>query len=241
MSRPGIGARHDARLLLLAGLLSGVVVALAFAIHGGRLGPGSIDHRAYSQIHRFALAHVGVKEAARRITTLGSEPVADALVIVAAVVLWFHRHRWAAVFVLTVRLAAQLAGSLLKAAVERPRPAFAHAAGFSFPSGHAVDVMSSWLPIAVVVVALAASSRVRWIVAACAAVVCLLVGLSRVLLGAHYPSDILAGYCVGAAICALGWYLVGTAEPAPRQAANSAIGRQQTNAEKTGITSCQQN
>ncbi|MEO5626766.1 MAG: phosphatase PAP2 family protein [Dokdonella sp.] len=61
---------------------------------------------------------------------------------------------------------------------------------YSFPSGHAMGSMT----LACVVVLLCWPTRARWLVAITAAVMVALVGLSRIYLGVHYPSDILAGW-----------------------------------------------
>ena len=74
---------------------------------------------------------------------------------------------------------------------------------FSFPSGHAMGSMT----LAAVLVALAWRTRWRWPVVAAASAFVLLVGLSRVYLGVHYPSDILAGWCAALA-WVVGLYLV---------------------------------
>ncbi|HVJ37712.1 MAG TPA: phosphatase PAP2 family protein [Stenotrophomonas sp.] len=74
---------------------------------------------------------------------------------------------------------------------------------FSFPSGHAMGSMT----LAAVLVALAWQTRWRWPVAIAAVLFVLLVGLSRVYLGVHYPSDILAGWCAALA-WVMGLYLL---------------------------------
>lgn len=74
---------------------------------------------------------------------------------------------------------------------------------FSFPSGHAMGSMT----LACVLVLLAWPTRWRWWVAGAMALFVPMVGLSRVYLGVHYPSDILAGWAA-AAIWAVGTYLV---------------------------------
>lgn len=116
-----------------------------------------------------------------------------------------------AVFVAGVRLSALLVDSLLKPAVHRARPVLihpvAHAHGFSFPSGHALGAASVYLPLALVLLAHHRSS-VRWTGWFLAAAICLLVATSRVLLGVHYPSDVIAGLALGGALASGGWALV---------------------------------
>ena len=75
---------------------------------------------------------------------------------------------------------------------ERPSlwESIAPESSFSFPSGHAMGSMT----LACVLVLLAWHTRWRWLVLAASSVFVVLVGLSRVYLGVHYPSDILAGW-----------------------------------------------
>ena len=107
---------------------------------------------------------------------------------------------------------ASFAGSALlnmaaKHGFARPRPALwesiAPESTFSFPSGHAMGSMT----LAAVAVLLAWRTRWRWPVALAAVAFVLLVGLSRLYLGVHYPSDVVAGWAAGLAWVA-GAYLV---------------------------------
>lgn len=108
--------------------------------------------------------------------------------------------------------AAALAGSALlnlaaKQLFARDRPSLwesiAPESTYSFPSGHAMGSMT----LACVLVALAWPTRARWWTVAAMAVFVPMVGLSRVYLGVHYPSDILAGWAAAAA-WAMGCYLL---------------------------------
>nr|WP_246852362.1 phosphatase PAP2 family protein [Patulibacter sp. SYSU D01012] len=99
---------------------------------------------------------------------------------------------------MSLGVGAALAG-VAKAIVERPRPPLAlHEVverSSGFPSGHSTQSAAGWLALGLVV---AAATGRRWAVAACAAVV-VLVGLSRVVLGVHSPTDVLGGWALGTA------------------------------------------
>jgi undecaprenyl-diphosphatase len=93
-----------------------------------------------------------------------------------------------------------LISDLVKLLVSRPRPPVEHlqaVAGSSFPSGHATQASAFWFSLALAsrsVPAAARATRVVWVLAA---VIVAAVALSRVYLGVHYPSDVIAGVALG--------------------------------------------
>ncbi|GAA4868714.1 phosphatase PAP2 family protein [Luteimonas vadosa] len=105
-----------------------------------------------------------------------------------------RRHFRAGVFVAASVVGSALLNLAAKHAYARVRPSLwnsiAPETTFSFPSGHAMGSMT----LAAVVVLLCWWTRWRWIAIAVAAGFVVLVGLSRIYLGVHYPSDILAGW-----------------------------------------------
>ena len=97
---------------------------------------------------------------------------------------------------------------LFKAIVQRRRPPFAeaviHDTSYSFPSGHAMASMVGYVMLAYLIVRLTGwAGRRRRLVYAGAAVLIGAIGLSRIYLGVHYPSDVLAGYAAAGAWVAL--------------------------------------
>ena len=142
----------------------------------------------------------------------------------ALVCLWAWRRRglgtralWA---VITVLLGWGLS-NLVKVLVGRARPvvqhAVDHAPGYSFPSGHATNTTIAAIVLLVLLWPLL-RHRGRTVGVALAVAAVLLIGLDRVLLGAHYPSDVLGGYLLGAAVAAgsaLGYLGRGPAAPRP--------------------------
>lgn len=121
----------------------------------------------------------------------------------AAVVLWLRARRDAAVFVAVTMAGAAAVEAVGKAAVGRARPAFAHAvshaAGASFPSGHATTSF-----VAFGLLALLVPRRAKLPAALVAVAAVALVGFSRVALGVHYVSDVLGGWLLGAAVLVAG-------------------------------------
>jgi undecaprenyl-diphosphatase len=148
--------------------------------------------------------------AARVLSLLGSEVVAVLLVTLLAAYAW--RRRWGlAISLLAATGGAQLLNNVLKDHFQRPRPApvlgLVPAQHWSFPSGHAMVAAAFYLFLAGVVWT---RLRGRWRVVGAAGLVVLvaLIGWSRMYLGVHYLTDVLAGYCAG-----VGWVAAVFAAP----------------------------
>ncbi|WP_460466811.1 phosphatase PAP2 family protein [Calidifontibacter terrae] len=122
------------------------------------------------------------------------------LYVFAAVACFVKRGRLAGEPI-AVMLIGWLLLNLAKPLVGRPRPVQALDAlgGFSFPSGHA----GSSAVVATTLIFVFGGRSVARPLAAALAIVTLLTGLDRVLLGVHYPSDVIAGWCFGAGVVAL--------------------------------------
>lgn len=136
------------------------------------------------------------------VTRLGSPTTMMILGMVVAVGL-ARRRRW---LLLGGWLAAFIGGLVLdlalKGAVHRPRPPdadlFLRGTSWSFPSGHAMGALIGCGMLGYLLIVYAVTTRrARWAVVVAAALVVLAVGLSRLYLGVHYLSDVLAGYAAG--------------------------------------------
>lgn len=116
-----------------------------------------------------------------------------------------RRPRTALVYAIAF-LAATALTDLVKVTLGRERPPGAEllgVGGFSFPSGHALNSMVTYGLIALLVWRSGLPERVGRLIAAGLVAVPLVVGLSRVALGVHYPSDVLAGWLAGLVIVAV--------------------------------------
>ncbi|MEH7436318.1 phosphatase PAP2 family protein [Neobacillus drentensis] len=105
----------------------------------------------------------------------------------------------AAVFALSIALGNEIS-KLLKDYFARPRPDLEHLVdvkSYSFPSGHAMVGMTVYFLIAYLLIESAVSKKAKIIIGACAAILLLLIGASRIILHVHYPSDVLGGYALG--------------------------------------------
>jgi membrane protein DedA with SNARE-associated domain/membrane-associated phospholipid phosphatase len=189
------------------GAFTFVLYANAVADHPG---PLPFDRMAADLIQGWRPK--AVVDVVRVVTDLGSLPVTATLVAVTAFVLAMRRRGIGPVVLVAGFVLIYIAVNLAKAGFDRPRPAGAlyHAGGPAFPSGHAA-YSTAWPAAAVALTRVlpGLASRATLIVAG--VVVCAVVATSRVYLGVHYASDVLAGVGLGFAlygICAMAGLVV---------------------------------
>ncbi|HSJ39326.1 MAG TPA: phosphatase PAP2 family protein [Planococcus sp. (in: firmicutes)] len=135
------------------------------------------------------------------ITELGSVWFLGALSIVVILALWFKaKDRWSALFFIIAVGGGGLLTTLLKHFYGRERPSINEAIdaiGFSFPSGHSMGSLIFYGFIIFLIVRGPQKEWIKWTVSIGLAVLVVLIGISRIYLGAHYPSDVVAGYIAG--------------------------------------------
>jgi undecaprenyl-diphosphatase len=150
-----------------------------------------------------------VEEAARDITALGS--IIVVVILSGAVIgyLLLLRRRGPALLMLISVAGGTALNDLLKYVFDRPRPDLVlHSAQVftsSFPSGHAAVSAVVYLTLGALLARDAPSAAVKIYVMAVAIFVVFLVGVSRIFLGVHYPTDVLAGWCIGSAWALTCW------------------------------------
>jgi undecaprenyl-diphosphatase len=152
-----------------------------------------------------------LEEAARDITGLGGYTILAIITWVTWAYLMMVGKRGAALLVLVSIIGGTLLSSGLKLGFERPRPDLVpHATQVytaSFPSGHAMLSAVTYLTLGALLARVEKSRRVRAFIMVLAVLITVLVGASRVYLGVHWPSDVLAGWSVGAAWASLCWFV----------------------------------
>ena len=157
----------------------------------------------------------------RDMTALGGIPVLGLFALVALGYLVLARQGRAALLLLVSLPGGLLLNTLLKHSFDRPRPALvAHLVDvqtLSFPSGHAMLSAVGYLTLGALLAGAAAQRRQQGYIMGVAVLLTLLIGGSRVYLGVHWPTDVLAGWCLGAA-WAMGCWLLLRLAPAWRQA-----------------------
>jgi undecaprenyl-diphosphatase len=144
-----------------------------------------------------------LEQVMKDITALGSSAVLTILTLAALGYLIIERKYHAAAFLLVAMLGGTALSTLLKLGFDRPRPDLvAHGAqvySASFPSGHALMSAVAYLTLGALLGRVQKGHRAKLYFLAVAIVLTLLVGISRLYLGVHWPTDVLAGWCIGAA------------------------------------------
>lgn len=202
--------RYGTRLLAAAGVAAVAAVAfgLLLTLVEGQWRPLSrLDASAARDLHQYALRHREWTAVLHLLSDRVWDPVTLRAAVAVLVAWLLYRRAWRlAAWAAVTAVAGGLVGLLVKAVVERARPALAdpvaHAPGYSFPSGHAMTATTSF---AVLMLVLAPLLPRAWRTACwCLAVFCVLgVGFTRVALGVHWFSDVLGGWLLGLAMVAL--------------------------------------
>jgi undecaprenyl-diphosphatase len=186
---------------MVASLAAAALSLFLFAWIAEEMAEGAttrFDLGVRAWVHQFASP--AVTRFMTAISLLGYNVLVMELIVALAVFLylgWKHAAGW---------LATSMAGALvlefaLKQAFHRPRPQIFFGAAphsYSFPSGHALCSFCFYAVLAGLIAARARSPLLRIGVGVAAATLVVAIGLSRVYLGMHYPSDVLAGYLAAA-------------------------------------------
>jgi len=121
---------------------------------------------------------------------------------------WVRKLKSRALWAFVTAMTGWMIGVGAKLVVERARPVVddpvSHSPGYSFPSGHAINITVGMTVLLVLLWPLLTVTRRRIAVAAAVAAV-LVVGLDRIFLGVHFPSDVIAGVVLGAGITFTSW------------------------------------
>lgn len=210
---PGVPSRRfGVRTVLLAGAF--VLVAVPFLlllllVEGNAEGLRRIDGAVRDSLHSYAVERPAFVTVMEAFSFAGNS--ATWWTVFAVVVLWLLRRRLPrlATYVAVTALLSSLLNSAMKELVHRARPVLpdpvSQAHGLSFPSGHAQAAIVGY-GILILVFLPALRGVWRRVAVVAAVLIVFSIGFSRVALGVHYASDVLAGYVLGAA-----WLAVMTA------------------------------
>jgi undecaprenyl-diphosphatase len=209
----GNEAPHN-RLIIAALVFAALTLGIGFAVS---MGIGKAFDR--DMLARIALRSgrdsSGLISLFQWITWLSNSAQRTIMVVLTAAWLIWKARRRAALVIMIVPILAGVTNSLLKEAFARARPDIVphldSIGNLAYPSGHASNAMAFFLLAALL---LATKRPMLWRSAAVA--LALLIGLSRLALGVHWPSDVLGGWLWGAAFALIGWWVVMRVEPKTR-------------------------
>jgi undecaprenyl-diphosphatase len=208
-----LGSHELGILLAIGGVAAGIWIFAIIANEVVEGAPLAFDRKLLLAMRRPGdLAPIGppaVQDAARDITALGGVVVLCLVTAATAGFLALEGKRRMALFVCGSVASGLIVSTVLKDLFVRPRPDLvpraAYASGASFPSGHSMLSAVTYLTLG----ALLARSRVRKrLKAYCfllAALLTFMIGVTRVYLGVHWPTDVLGGWTAGAVWALLCW------------------------------------
>lgn len=152
-----------------------------------------------------------LEEMMRDFTALGGIAVLALVTTASAVYLWVLKRRGHALYLTGVTITATLLSNVMKLGFDRPRPDLVphHSITYmpGFPSGHSFMATVVYLTLGVILAEAHKSKAVKIYILSLSILIALLVGVSRVYLGVHWPSDVLAGWFVGAGWALLFWLM----------------------------------
>ena len=172
-----------------------------------------------------------LEELGRDVTALGGTGILIMLTTFVGIYLWISGKRRSMVMVVAAIASGFAMSQILKRSFDRPRPDLVPHGDYvytaSFPSGHAMMSAVTYLTIGILLARVEPRQRVRAFLIGIAVFLTVIIGVSRVYLGVHWPSDVLAGWTAGAAWALMWWLLAtwlehrGAVEPSPQNDATT--------------------
>lgn len=209
-----LGQREFGLLLAIGVIVAGCWLFLALADEVVEGGTERIDSSILLAMRRPEEPHDPrggplVEEAARDITALGGTTVLCLLTLITCGYLVLDGKSHMAGFVLGCVVTGILIGTLLKTIYHRPRPNLVphsvYTVSTSFPSGHSMMSAVAYLTLGALLARSEKRRRIKAYFMIVAAVLSGAVGVTRVYLGVHWPTDVLAGWTAGAVWALLCW------------------------------------
>jgi undecaprenyl-diphosphatase len=188
--------------LLLGALLIAATALFVFGLLAEEMLEGDtqqFDAFVRTAVHQ--LATPGLTRLMQVFSFLGSVAAVSTMCLVAICVSLYFRHARTAALLAITMLGVAALDVALKHAFHRPRPVAFFGptpSSYSFPSGHALGSFCFYGILAAILAAHARGRGAKFRVWMAAALLVGMIGLSRIYLGVHYPSDVIAGYCAGA-------------------------------------------
>jgi len=181
-----------------------IVIGLGLLIVHGWTPLLDLDATMASAVHQWALSAAWVVEVSRGLAYLGRGEICTPLAVIALALLMIARRWRTTLWLVIVATCAPWISDRVKAAVERPRPTWpdslATETTFSYPSGHATAGLAVWAACGIACARLIRKRSVAVAFAVPWVIVGIAIGMSRVVLGVHWPSDVVAGWCLALAV-----------------------------------------
>jgi undecaprenyl-diphosphatase len=205
---------RGADLQVITGLVAIGVLVLVFIRLGSAVSGAGTDD--FDQAVLLALRDApddpigppAFEGAVMHLSALGSGAVTSLVVLIAASYLALSGRRRYALLVIGCAVGTLIAMAALKGLFDRPRPSVVThidpPGGESFPSGHSMISAALYPMLAVLIARTLPTRKQRVFVIAAGAFLALLVGVTRLYLGVHYPTDVLAGWTVGLSVALIG-------------------------------------
>ena len=212
--------RH--RSLYVTFLTASAFLLLTILVVGGWID--ATDRIALSVFHRYIgeadpNEHIWSRDIMRDVTALGGYPALLLVTIGTFIALFQSGRRREACLLALAALGNQASIEIVKSLVNRTRPEYGLEMALSlprgFPSGHTAETTAIFGTIAVLVAAPGTSYELRVLSFGAAILVSFGLGISRLYLNVHWPSDILAGWLLGGAWVAFAWMLLQTSVACP--------------------------
>lgn len=157
------------------------------------------------------LGPLWVEEIGRDVTALGGNAILIFLTISIAGFLVLQKQKWVALFLVSAVVSGMLMSTGLKHFFDRPRPDLVPHGSYvytqSFPSGHSALSAVTYLTLGALIARVQTSRRLKTYILLLACFITLAVGISRVYLGVHWPTDVIAGWTLGATWAAICWMI----------------------------------
>lgn len=154
-----------------------------------------------------------MEEMGRDLSALGGTAVLSCVTLATLGYLLLSRNFRTALFTLLAVASGTLLSTLLKTGFDRPRPELVPHESIvysaSFPSGHSMMAAVAYLTLAALLARIHPRPVLKAYLLGLALLISVLIGVSRVYLGVHWPTDVLGGWAVGAAWAALCWLVYG--------------------------------
>jgi undecaprenyl-diphosphatase len=184
---------------LVALVATWIFVQIAGEVSVGRTQAFDVAVLRYIETHHSP----ALDKAMLEITFLGTGLIVMTIVLVSGMFLWLTKHKHSALLLIVATAGGILLNNLLKASFDRPRPQVfewgQHTVSSSFPSGHAMSAAVAYMTVAYLAARLQRRRISRVLTLLAATTIVVLIAVSRLYLGVHYPSDVAAGVVVGIA------------------------------------------